>query len=90
PARPPVTFVESNWQVGIEAWRGTAARRLVLRWPVDPREPSTAPGPTGPQGAEGGSPANANVTGSAPARPLARQVELRLVVDEGPGESEPR
>jgi hypothetical protein len=53
-------------------------RRLVLRWPVAAR-PEASSGATTPAGAP-----------AAAARPVAREVELRLVVDKAPGAPDQR
>lgn len=81
PLGEPTTFIDSNWQVSIDAWQAGAPRRLVLRWPATAQsaDSSGSASPIGPA--------------EAPARtgrPLARAVELRLVVDEAPAGTEPR
>ncbi len=78
PAMQATRFVDSNWQVSIEAWQKGAPKRLVLSWPAVAL-PESAPGATPALGANG--------EPKAAERPLAREVELRLVVDEAPGDA---
>ncbi len=81
PTREPTRFVDSNWLVSIEAWQAGVPQRLVLRWPASaPSEGSSGVAPAA------ASPGTAGATG----RPMAREVELRLVVDETPGASDRR
>ena len=78
PEQEPTRFVDSNWQVSVEAWQAGVPRRLVLRWPATAL-PEGASGAIPPAGAPG-----------ATSRPIAREVELRLVVDETPGAADRR
>ena len=78
PVLEPIRFVDANWQVSIDEWQAGVPRRLVLRWPAAAR-PEASSGTTTPAGAPG-----------AAARPVAREVELRLVVDNAPGAPDQR
>ena len=78
PAQAPTRFVDANWQVSIDEWQAGVPRRLVLRWPA-----AALPGASSGTTTHAGTPAAAG-------RPVAREVELRLVVDNAPGATDPR
>lgn len=78
PAQAPTRFVDTNWQVSIDEWQAGVPRRLVLRWPA-----AALPGASSGTATHAGTPAAAG-------RPVAREVELRLVVDNAPGATDPR